>query len=73
MRYRRTSMFFEILLLWGDAWFFAALCVWVAQLVGLRSLLGRTFVLGHRFADDFCPCLGVVTCVGIVWHLSFTT
>ena len=52
-RHRRTSMFFEIWVLWGDAGFFAALCVRVAQLVGLRLLLGRTFVPGHRFADDF--------------------
>ena len=55
-----------------DAGFVAALCVCVAQLVGLRFLLGRTFVPGHRFADDFRPCLGVGTCGGIVSHIPFT-
>ena len=32
-RHRRTSMFFEMRVLWGDARFFAALCVWVSGLV----------------------------------------
>ena len=66
-------MFFEIWVLWGDAGSFAAICVSVAQLVGLRSNLGRTLVLGHRFANDFRPCLGVGKCRGMVSHLSFTT
>ena len=46
-RHRRTSMFFEIWVLWGDARFFASLCVWVSGLVAAWLDFGS-------FRDRFC-------------------